>query len=157
MGFIKAFIKGFRDGVVEFFTFGRWYAMPFWFIIDTSVIYSDASHLYQGTHFAPHLTSVIIWSIIVGIHISACIKMFADWTLKRKHLKRYLILDKVAKEAVDIIDECDGNYDTGRLTLFVAVWNKQNTEYEVKWRDKVTGEVTTLIEFEDKEQTNKQE
>ena len=157
MRFIKAFIKGFKDGAVEFFTFGRCYVMPVWFIIDIAVIYSEASQLYQGTHFAAHLTSVIIWSIIVGIHISACIKMFADWTLKRKHLKRYLILDKTAKEAVDIIDKWDGNYDTGLLTLFVAVWNKENTEYEVKWRDKVTGEVTTVIEFEDKEQTNKRE
>ena len=131
--------------------------MPVWFIIDIAVIYSEASQLYQGTHFAAHLTSVIIWSIIVGIHISACIKMFADWTLKRKHLKRYLILDKTAKEAVDIIDKWDGNFDNGILTLVTIVYNAQNTEYEIKWRDKATGEVTTVIEFEDKEQTNKQE
>ena len=50
-----------------------------------------------------------------------------------------------------------GNFDNGILTLVTIVYNAQNTEYEIKWRDKATGEVTTVIEFEDKEQTNKQE
>lgn len=168
MKYIKAFWKGFKEGLHELLFFERWYVMVVWFIIDAIMIFDLCRSVANSNAIVASLTGLIVWSVILGIHISATIKIYCDWLLKRKGLKQYFIMDKAAKECVDIIDQYDGNFDNKKLNLVTFIWNSDSCDYQIKRRVKGSDVIEDLLNFGDnaknktietnnQEQTNNQE